>query len=643
MRYFHSLSARLQLLVTLIIVILTATNFWLLISALNSEDRIWDQRVDRVNQGWQSLKGATASRVTQSIQEQFEAEARDLMLRGRTRGKVAEAIKEGSASAFGDALFSLQTLPNVPANTRFDAYDLEGTTGEASVQESLNGDRTAWMDSLVGEMMTLGGQEAIEGVTGITLIDGKPFFTAAGLVHTETREDFQWQGVFGAAIPMKGFLAELRHFLSTEQFPAALAVVSSNGEILRREGEIDGQLSDSDFTFDQTGSNAQQTQFMEDGKLARTVVPLKEAGGEARVYLSAITSMAKIHSVLADRSRLAQTKLENEIWGGVIAILVLALGSGAFFWVTRQHLQRPIQALRAEMGRIANNDLSQPVAQTESTELGDLQAATEEMRITLNSQMRSNREQSNQLAASSEELNASAGGLAESAEAQSKRSEEVSGSVQEVNKVVQDVANNISEVSDAAGKVNQQAQDGNQSAQRASQQMEELKSTTESVDQITGTIQDIAKKTDLLALNAAIEAANAGEQGKGFAVVADEVRQLAEQTSNATGEINGILEKFRTQVDDSTRTMEQLSGAMDAIRTQAESTDQMANQIAAAAEELAATMGETTDNLGEIQETADAVTDSVEQIRQAASQVDQMARQLADIVQEFRLQEDAGS
>lgn len=74
--------------------------------------------------------------------------------------------------------------------------------------------------------------------------------------------------------------------------------------------------------------------------------------------------------------------------------------------------------------------------------------------------------------------------------------------------------------------------------------MADVRQAVESVGEVTSMIEGIARQTNLLALNATIEAARAGEAGKGFAVVASEVKKLAQDTSNATTEIDQTLARI---------------------------------------------------------------------------------------------------
>lgn len=80
-----------------------------------------------------------------------------------------------------------------------------------------------------------------------------------------------------------------------------------------------------------------------------------------------------------------------------------------------------------------------------------------------------------------------------------------------------------------------------------------LDENTRAILTILNKINNITKQTNLLALNASIEAARAGEAGKGFSVVASEIRKLAEQSQSASLEIENIISKVNTSINDSLR------------------------------------------------------------------------------------------
>ncbi|MDF1762193.1 MAG: methyl-accepting chemotaxis protein [Oleibacter sp.] len=92
--------------------------------------------------------------------------------------------------------------------------------------------------------------------------------------------------------------------------------------------------------------------------------------------------------------------------------------------------------------------------------------------------------------------------------------------------------------------------------QKTSKRIKRLGESSQEIGDIVEIISDIADQTNLLALNAAMQAAMAGEAGRGFAVVADEVQRLAERSSQATHQIEGLITTIQSDASEAIQSME---------------------------------------------------------------------------------------
>ncbi len=109
--------------------------------------------------------------------------------------------------------------------------------------------------------------------------------------------------------------------------------------------------------------------------------------------------------------------------------------------------------------------------------------------------------------------------------------------------------------------LNQSADSTNESSKIVNNSVEILINRMNDVYKIIDLINSIADQTRLLSLNASIEAARAGEAGKGFAVVAGEIQQLATNTTEATAEIQILLDELHSETSKANSTVIELNKA----------------------------------------------------------------------------------
>ncbi|UTH75365.1 methyl-accepting chemotaxis protein [Chromobacterium sp. IIBBL 290-4] len=334
----------------------------------------------------------------------------------------------------------------------------------------------------------------------------------------------------------------------------------------------------------------------------------------------------------------------NEVYGAVtrtiwwvagVDALVLALALLLIWWVSG-FISRPLVQLRNAMGALVsgNGDLTLRLPVESRDETGQVAAAFNQFMEQLRGLFLQVREQSAQLHHSAGELARMTERLSSGSRYNADLSETTAATIEQLSVSVSHIAGNChgtaeaveqagalsSQSADAVGKVSVEIGSVAESMDEVKSVMEELERRSAQVGSIAGVIKDIADQTNLLALNAAIEAARAGEQGRGFAVVADEVRKLAERTSQATVEIDDMVDGMQ---QGSGQARERVAATYGVVQGGVELAEAAQRQIA----EIQSSMQLVVRQAAEIRDAASEQSKATEDMARTAEQMSSQATQ----------------
>uniref|UniRef100_UPI003568249C methyl-accepting chemotaxis protein n=1 Tax=Phaeovulum sp. TaxID=2934796 RepID=UPI003568249C len=365
--------------------------------------------------------------------------------------------------------------------------------------------------------------------------------------------------------------------------------------------------------------------------------------------------LAKGDTVLARITMLGQTgevMLDGSITpvldtkGAVLSYLVMAVDvTAAQQGLRAAELERQamlaaqksvVEALRLALERLSDGDLTVQIETSFAAEYERLRADFNSAAANLRDAMQAVLENASGIESEAKEITAAAEDLSRRTEQQAATLEQTAAALDELTVSVRSSAEGAGEASRTVAEARASAEASGAIVEQAVSAMGEIATSSAQISKIISVIDDIAFQTNLLALNAGVEAARAGEAGRGFAVVASEVRALAQRSSEAAREIDGLITASTGQVRRGVDLVGQAGKALQQIVGSVAEIAEKVEAIAGSSQEQAAGLAEINTAVNQLDQVTQHNAAMFEQTTAASHALTRCATSLSDTTARFR-------
>lgn len=502
---------------------------------------------------------------------------------------------------------------------------------------------------------------------------------AGNLWYQEPKRLFEQEGrvetVFTAPYPYEGVdMVEQMHAIVVDgRFAGVVGIDRSlekvDASLLAAVARIDGDaflMTRGKFISATTDAEMPRSRWQQD-RLQTSVIaasPYAELFARFERDPRRIFLESAIDPVLGERCYYAVTRVPTGGWLLVIrepsrqllAPVLASLGGNALVAVAglavlvgllaamARSMSRRVGAALAAVERIAEGDLAcgTCAAGAGRDELADLLRALDRMADRLRGLVEGVRDASVQLDTTAGEVSAGSRRQAETAVGFGASVNQIASASLEISTTGGELLRTMESVDAAAGDTAEMAEAGRRDLSTIAASMQRLQAEAASVSSrlatidekaaaiggVVTTISRVADQTNLLSVNAALEAEKAGEFGVGFMVVAREIRRLADQTAEATLDIEQMVSRMQEAVSAGVGEMKRLDGQ---VAAGAAEVLRVVRQIEAMIERVAQGSGE----VGRVREGMQSQSEGAGQITQALSTLGDGAASAGESAEEF--------
>lgn len=378
--------------------------------------------------------------------------------------------------------------------------------------------------------------------------------------------------------------------------------------------------------------------------------------GDVRGAVEVIVPVDTVESTMDAGTR----KLALGVLGSIAGLLVVTLAM--FHGI----VIKPINTLKVATQKLSEGNFSERLSLSGNGEFGVLADGFRAMIEKLASLIRAVQQSGLQVNTSATEIAATAQEQLSTANEVAATTSEIGATSKEISATSEELVNTMKEVTDVAEKTTSLAESGQAGLSRMKSTIQQITEASGAINarlavlsekagnisNVVTTITKVADQTNLLSLNAAIEAEKAGDYGRGFAVVATEIRRLADQTAEATSDIERTVKEMQTAAAAGVMGMDKFSEevrrGVEVVQRVGEELSQIIQQVQTLTSNFeTVNEGMQSQSLGAQQisdalaQLGDASKQTVESLRQskvAIEQLNEASRRLQSGVSKFTLQ-----